>query len=116
MVMMEKLIFTQRDRRMGGLPGLIGSIILLPSLFHSSVGAGGQGSSPTSGNSHTTLSDPTTTVFPIQYSGNRRYLVDQNGVPFPIKGRTAWFVTSLSQSDHQLFFDDTVSHGYNAIE
>ena len=34
-------------------------------------------------------------TFPLKHSANNRYLVDQNGTPFPIMGRTAWFVTSL---------------------
>ena len=40
-----------------------------------------------------------TVAFPVQYSADERYLVDQNGVPFPIMGRTAWFVTSLPVTD-----------------
>ena len=55
-------------------------------------------------------------AFPVTYSVDRRYLVDQNGVPFPILGRTAWFVTSLSVADYRLFIDDTASRGYTAIE
>lgn len=55
-------------------------------------------------------------AFPVKYSTNRRYLVDQNGVPFPILGRTAWFVTSLSASNQHVFVDDTVARGYTAIE
>ena len=54
--------------------------------------------------------------FPVKYSANKRYLVDQNGTPFPIMGRTAWFVTSLSVADYHTFVDDTAARGYNAIE
>jgi hypothetical protein len=43
-------------------------------------------------------------------------LVDQNGAPVPIMGRSAWFVTSLSVADYQAFVDDTVARGYDAIE
>src|SRR5215831_12781549 len=56
------------------------------------------------------------TAFPVQYSLNARYLVDQNSVPFPVMGRTAWFVTSLSVTDYETFVDDTATRGYNAIE
>src|SRR4029077_8900718 len=42
--------------------------------------------------------------------------VDQNGAPFPILGRTAWFVTSLASADYRTFVDDTASRGYTAIE
>src|SRR4029077_10738618 len=55
-------------------------------------------------------------AFPVKYSADRRYLVDQNGVPFPIMGRTAWFVTSIPVADYRVFVDDTVARGYNAIE
>jgi len=55
-------------------------------------------------------------VFPVKYSANSRYLVDQNDAPFPILGRTAWFVVSLSVADYQTFIDDTASRGYSAIE
>ena len=55
-------------------------------------------------------------VFPLRYSGNARYLVDQNGVPFPIMGRTSWFVTALTTNDYRTFIDDTVARGYSAIE
>ena len=37
-------------------------------------------------------------------------------MPFPILGRTAWFITSLSETDYKLFLDDTVAKGFNAIE
>ena len=59
---------------------------------------------------------PGVAAFPVQYSADKRYLVDQNGVPFPIMGRTAWFITSLSVTDYQTFIDDTAARGYNAIE
>src|SRR4029078_11583573 len=55
-------------------------------------------------------------AFPIKYSPNARYLVDQAGVPFPILGRTAWFVVSLPTADYQSFIDDTAARGYTAIE
>ena len=57
-----------------------------------------------------------TPVFPLKKSTNNRYLVDQNNTPFPILGRTAWFVISLSVSDYKTFIDNTVSHGYNSVE
>jgi len=51
-------------------------------------------------------------VFPVKYSANNRYLVDQNDAPFPIMGRTAWFVTALSVADSHTFIDDTAARGY----
>ena len=61
-------------------------------------------------------SGTTIAAFPVHYSVNERYLVDQNGVPFPIMGRTAWFITSVSVTDYHTFIDDTAARGYNAIE
>ena len=55
-------------------------------------------------------------VFPVKTSTNGRYLVDQNNIPFPILGRTAWCVISQSVSNYTKFIENTVSHGYNAIE
>src|SRR5436309_1138861 len=56
---------------------------------------------------------PEIALFPIQYSSNGKYLVDQNGAPFPIMGRTAWFVVSLSVDDYHTFVDDTAARGYD---
>ena len=78
-------------------------------------GCSGGSSSP----STTTSSTPAATtlpVFPLVTSANHRYLQDQKGVPFPILGRTAWFITSLSEMEYKKFIDDTVAKGYNAIE
>ena len=55
-------------------------------------------------------------AFPVQYSASKRYLVDQTGAPFPIMGRSSWFVFSLSVSDYRTFLDDTVARGYTAME
>jgi len=55
-------------------------------------------------------------VYPLKISANRRYLVDQNKIPCPILGRTAWFVISLSDNQYHQFITNTVSKGYNAID
>ena len=55
-------------------------------------------------------------AFPVQHSLNERFLLDHNSAPFPIMGRTAWFVTSLSVADYHTFIDDTAARGWNAIE
>lgn len=60
-----------------------------------------------------TVAAPT---FPVRHSANHRYLVDRTGKPFPIMGRTAWFVTSLSVPEYRAFVDDTAARGYTAIE
>ena len=56
------------------------------------------------------------TAFPVKPAADKRTLVDQNGVAFPILGRTAWFITSLAASDQQVFLADTLNRGFNAIE
>jgi hypothetical protein len=55
-------------------------------------------------------------AFPLKISDDKRYLVDQNNKPFPILGRTAWFIISLPDSDYKKFLDNTIAHGHNAIE
>jgi hypothetical protein len=55
-------------------------------------------------------------AFPISYSADKHYLIDRNGAPFPILGRTSWFVVSLPKTDYRIYIDDTVYRGYNAIE
>ena len=54
--------------------------------------------------------------FPIKHSTDERYLVDQNNKPFPILGRTAWFIISQPVDKYKKFIENTVSHGYNSIE
>jgi hypothetical protein len=78
-------------------------------------GCSGGSSSPPSSTSPTPTA-VTLPAFPLVASSNQRYLQDKNGVPFPILGRTAWFITSLSVADYQTFIDDTAAKGYNAIE
>src|SRR5689334_16881273 len=55
-------------------------------------------------------------AFPVKISADKRYLVDQNNKPFPILGRTAWFIISLTNGELKTFFDNTIAHGHNAIE
>jgi len=57
-----------------------------------------------------------TVAFPLKASANRRYLVDQHDVPFPIMGRTAWSLIAVPAADAELFLDDTLSRGFDAIE
>jgi hypothetical protein len=55
-------------------------------------------------------------VFPVKISANKHYLIDQRDNPFPILGRTSWCVISLSESDYKKYIENTVLHGFNAIE
>ena len=54
--------------------------------------------------------------FPLRVSHDKRYLEDQRGKPFPILGRTAWFILSQPEKGYQQFVENTLSHGHNAIE
>lgn len=54
--------------------------------------------------------------FPLRPSANGRFLVDAAGRPFPILGRTAWFMALLSTADVAVFLDDTRARGFNAVE
>jgi Protein of unknown function (DUF4038)/Putative collagen-binding domain of a collagenase len=55
-------------------------------------------------------------AFPVKISNDKRYLVDQNNKPFPILGRTAWFIVSQPDSGYKKFLDNTLANGYNSIE
>ncbi|MBS1608667.1 MAG: DUF4038 domain-containing protein, partial [Bacteroidetes bacterium] len=55
-------------------------------------------------------------VFPLKSSPNGHYLVDQNSKPFPILGRTAWFIISQPVEGYKTFIANCVSHGCNSIE
>jgi hypothetical protein len=57
-----------------------------------------------------------TVTFPLKASADNRYLVDQKVNPFPILGRTAWFMISQSVTDYKYFLDNTLAKGYNSIE
>jgi hypothetical protein len=104
-----------------GVLYLIGAVLTL-FVFHSfpCAAALAQGKEQawfpiSSGTSHV-ASTPEIATFPVQYSSDGRYLVDQNDTPFPIMGRTAWFVVSLSVDDYHTFIDDTAARGFDAIE
>jgi hypothetical protein len=54
--------------------------------------------------------------FPLKKSKDKRYLVDQDNKPFPILGRTAWYIISLPDTSLHHFIENTLSHGHNTIE
>ena len=89
-------------------------ITLIFGILFLSCGLIACGSGGEEGTGSTTL--PAFPAFPLVPSGNQRFLQDQKGVHFPILGRTAWFITSLSETDYKTFIDDTVAKGHNAIE
>jgi hypothetical protein len=55
-------------------------------------------------------------AFPVRTSTNGHFLVDQNNNPFPVLGRTSWCVISQPVESYKAYIENTVSHGYNAIE
>lgn len=55
-------------------------------------------------------------TFPLRVSNDKRYLVDQRNKPFPILGRTAWFIISQPEKGYREFIENTLAHGHNTIE
>ena len=56
------------------------------------------------------------TAFPLRVSTDRRYLVDQNGMPFFMIGDSAQTASiNLTQSEFQSYIDTRVSQGFNTI-
>ncbi|MCB0686493.1 MAG: DUF4038 domain-containing protein [Saprospiraceae bacterium] len=54
--------------------------------------------------------------FPLRISDDSRYLIDQGDKPFPILGRTAWFIISQPEEGYKKFIENSLDHGHNAIE
>jgi hypothetical protein len=58
----------------------------------------------------------TAPVFPLKLSGNNRYLVDQNNVPFLINQASSWgLIQSLSTADATEYMDQLKQRGFNAL-
>jgi len=59
---------------------------------------------------------PSSAVFPLVLSEDRRNLVDAQGRPFLIQGDSAWsLVAELSEVDAIRYLDDRARRGFNAI-
>jgi hypothetical protein len=59
---------------------------------------------------------PGKTAFPLKVSSNGRYLVDQNGVPFPMVGDSPQaLIGNLSESEAARYFADRQAHGFNTV-
>src|SRR5579859_6283000 len=55
-------------------------------------------------------------AYPLQKSGNGRYLVDSKGAPFLVAGDAPQALTvKLSEADADLYFSNRVAHGFNAL-
>jgi hypothetical protein len=57
------------------------------------------------------------TAFPLKLAPNGgRYLVDQNGVPFPLLVDSGWeIVTTLNAIDAAIYLADRKQRGFNTI-
>ncbi len=57
-----------------------------------------------------------TAAFPLKYSANKKYLVDQNNVPFIIKEHSAWgAIQALTESAAADFMDSVKAKGFNTL-
>jgi len=55
-------------------------------------------------------------AYPLKVSANRRYLVDQNDVPFLIAGDSPqWMILAISTADAELFLANRERYGFNAM-
>jgi hypothetical protein len=62
------------------------------------------------------VSSTSSPAYPLKVSANRRYLVDQNNIPFLIAGDVPQpLVTMVSTADAGSYFDDRQAHGFNAM-
>lgn len=56
------------------------------------------------------------TAWPLKKAPSARYLVDQNNIPFPIHGDTAWnFAIYATREQVDEYLDDRKSKGFNAV-
>ncbi len=55
-------------------------------------------------------------TFPLRPSDNARYLVDAANNPFPLLGRSSWFLALLSPADQDLYLADSARRGVNTVE
>jgi hypothetical protein len=55
-------------------------------------------------------------VYPLKVSGNNRYLVDQNSVPFMVAGDSAWsLIVNLTEEQAATYFADRKADGFNTV-
>jgi hypothetical protein len=55
-------------------------------------------------------------AYPLQVSANRRYLVDQRGVPFLVHGDTAWsLITALTREEAGQYLADRQGKRFNSL-
>lgn len=54
--------------------------------------------------------------FPVRPAAGGRHLVDATGQPFPLLGRSSWFMAALSAADQELYLEDCARRGVNTVE
>jgi hypothetical protein len=60
--------------------------------------------------------DASSPAYPLKLSANRRYLVDQNNIPFLITGDNPHALLGMgSTADAETYFADRQAHGFNAV-
>ncbi len=56
-------------------------------------------------------------VFPLRSAPGGRHLEDQRGVPFLIKGETAWLaLANLTEAEQEAYLADRAARGFNVVE
>lgn len=106
---MEKRQSTAEDRRLAtGIPGAAAIIL---TLLWTSLGFAQSATIPI-----TVSVSATPHAYPLKISANRRYLVDQNNIPFLIVGDDPQtMVPQISTADAARFMEDRAAHGYNSL-
>ena len=60
---------------------------------------------------------PLPVVFPLRPAPGGRYLEDQRGVPFLIRGETAWLaLANLTEAEQETYLADRQARGFNLVE
>jgi len=79
------------------------------------TGVGGTtGIGGATGTGGTTVAGPV--AFPIKLSADRKYLVDQNNVPFLVTGDAAWsLIAKLNATDAATYLEDRRVRGFNLV-
>jgi Protein of unknown function (DUF4038)/Putative collagen-binding domain of a collagenase len=92
-------------------PNLIRPVLLVALMLLGSDWATAQVAAPPPRSP--TASSP---AYPLKVSANRRYLIDQNNIPFLVVGDVPQaMVGMISTADAASFFDDRQSRGFNAM-
>src|SRR6185369_5124440 len=80
------------------------------------VGSGSSGSGATTGTGGSGSVSTGPVTFPLKLSASKRYLVDQNNVPFLINQASSWgLIQSLSTADATTYLDDLAQRGFNTV-